>query len=177
MKPENGSSTSVTRAKTLVQSDESVRLEITLSKEQWEKLKTARELLSNSLPYGSWDQMLEYISDQVIKQKTKSKSKTKMEQKTKPVEEQQIVKQAENAPAQSPIRERISAPNKRSIFARDQNCQHQDPRSKRRCGSKWNLQIDHVKPVWAGGTSELTNLRLLCAAHNLDRYREQSGIR
>ncbi len=66
-----------TAAKTLVQSDESVRLEVTLSKEQWEKLKQARELLSNSLPNGSWDQMLEYISDQVIKQKTKPKSKSK----------------------------------------------------------------------------------------------------
>ena len=166
-----------TAAKTQVQSDQSVRLEVTLSKDQWEKLKQARELLSNSLPHGSWDQMLEYISDQVIKQKTKLKSEIKTEQKTKPAEGQQTEKQTENAFVQSPTRERISAPVKRAVFARDQNCQNQDPKSNRKCGSKWNLHIDHVRPVWAGGKSEITNLRLLCAAHNLDRYREQSGVR
>ncbi len=182
-----------TAAKTHVQSDESVRLEITLSKEQWEKLKTARELLSNSLPHGSWDQMLEYISDQVIKQKTKTKtkpkSKTKTEQETKPVQKpkpaqktkpaakQQMEKQAGNSHAPAPIPERISSPIRRAIFVRDRDCQHQDPRSNRKCGSKWNLHVDHIQPVWAGGTSVLANLRLLCAAHNLNRYREQSGIR
>ncbi len=159
--------------KTRVQSDESVRLEITLSKEQWEKLNQARELLSNSLPHGSWDQMLEYISDQVMRQKTKPKSKTKTSQKTKPAQEQQ----AENLLALSPMRQNISAQIRRAIFARDRKCQHQDPKSQRKCRSKWNLQIDHVKPVWAGGRSELANLRLLCAAHNLNRYREQVGIR
>ncbi len=164
-----------TAAKTQVQSDESVRLEITLSKEQWEKLNHARELLSNSLPRGSWDKMLEYISDQVIKQKTKPKTKT--EPKAKPEKKHETEKQMKNARSISSIRENISAPLKRAIFARDQTCQHQDQKSKRQCGSRWNLQIDHVKPVWAGGTSEIANLRLLCAAHNLHRYREQAGIR
>ncbi len=165
-----------TAAKTHVQRDESVRLEVTLSKEQWEKLKQARELLSNSLPNGSWDQLLEYVPDQVIKQKTKPKSKTVREQKSKPSQEHQTDRQAENSSTPSSVRENISAPIKRAIFARDQKCQHQDQKSKRKCGSKWNLQIDHVKPVWAGGTSESANLRLLCAAHNLNRYREQAGI-
>ncbi len=168
-----------TAAKTLVQSDESVRLEVTLSKEQWEKLKQARELLSNSLPHGSWDQMLEYISDQVIKQKTKSKSKTKLETEKKNMssQEKKFETQAENPLAPSPAREKISSPIRRAIFARDQKCQHQDSKSKRKCGSRWNLHIDHIKPVWAGGRSEITNLRLLCAAHNLNRYRKQVGIR
>ena len=35
-----------------------------------------------------------------------------------------------------------------------------------RCGSTHGLQIDHIRPFSAGGTHDLSNLRLLCAAHN-----------
>lgn len=35
-----------------------------------------------------------------------------------------------------------------------------------RCASTKGLQIDHIKPFANGGGHELSNLRLLCAAHN-----------
>ena len=35
-----------------------------------------------------------------------------------------------------------------------------------RCESRHGLQIDHIKPFAAGGTHAISNLRLLCAAHN-----------
>lgn len=58
------------------QANESVRFEVTLSKEQWAKIQTMRELLSTALPSGEWDQVLEYIAGKVIEQKTKvSKSR------------------------------------------------------------------------------------------------------
>lgn len=36
----------------------------------------------------------------------------------------------------------------------------------RRCGSTWDLQIDHIVPVARGGDCSPQNLRLLCAKHN-----------
>ncbi len=54
------------------QKDESVRLEITFSKQQWEKLQQMRELLSHSLPNGSWAEVFEQLADKVIRQKTKT---------------------------------------------------------------------------------------------------------
>ena len=36
-----------------------------------------------------------------------------------------------------------------------------------RCESTTGLQVDHIRPFAAGGSHDLTNLRLLCAAHNL----------
>ncbi len=123
------------------QADKSVRLEVTLSPEQWEKLRTMRELLSNSLPHGSWDEVLEYVADKVIVQKQNQKS------------------------------------IKNQVRQRDQCCQYRDPKTNRQCGSKWSLELDHVKPRWAGGLDEIKNYRLLCANHNKERYRQQAGIR
>ncbi len=51
------------------QKDESVRLEITLTKEQWEKLQKARDLASNATQSNDWSRLLEYLSDKLIKQK------------------------------------------------------------------------------------------------------------
>lgn len=36
-----------------------------------------------------------------------------------------------------------------------------------RCGSRWKLELDHVKPVALGGAATLENLRLRCRTHNL----------
>lgn len=30
------------------------------------------------------------------------------------------------------------------------------------CGSRWNITLDHVRPVTLGGKTELENLQLLC---------------
>jgi hypothetical protein len=36
----------------------------------------------------------------------------------------------------------------------------------KRCGSRYGLEMDHIKPFSRGGTSSLENLRLRCRAHN-----------
>lgn len=38
------------------------------------------------------------------------------------------------------------------------------------------LQIEHIKPIWAGGTDEPQNLTTLCANHNRYLYKKQSGL-
>ena len=35
------------------------------------------------------------------------------------------------------------------------------------CGSRYRIQIDHVKPRALGGKNEIPNLRALCQTHNL----------
>lgn len=46
-------------------------------------------------------------------------------------------------------------------------CEYQDPVSKNKCGSKYQLQIDHIQPKAYGGLNDLQNLRVLCRTHNL----------
>ena len=148
------------------QKDESVRLEITLSKSQWQKLEKMRELLSNSVPSGTWDKVLEYVSDIVIQQKDKSRLINR-DQKKDPL----AYDHASNGERKS-----ISKSIERSVFNRDQCCQFTTKTTTKICGSKWQLNIDHIQPVWAGGTNDISNLRVLCGQHNRDLYRRQSNI-
>jgi hypothetical protein len=149
------------------QANESVRLEVTLSKEQWEKMKAMRELLSSTLPNGEWDQVLEYLASKVIEQKTKApKSQGAKDLTVKP--------QMKNAECEG---KSISNSLKRQVLQRDQCCQYTDHKSGKVCGSKWNLQVDHIQPRWAEGRNEIKNLRVLCANHNKEVYRQQTRTR
>ena len=61
---------------------------------------------------------------------------------------------------------------KRLVWTRDQGqCTYICPETKKKCGSKHFLQIDHIHPYSLGGSSKLNNLRLLCAGHN--QYRNK----
>lgn len=52
----------------------------------------------------------------------------------------------------------ITAQLKKKIYNRDNVC--------KKCGSKYALEIDHIKPYALGGKSNLENLRLLCRSCN-----------
>jgi hypothetical protein len=43
------------------------------------------------------------------------------------------------------------------------------------CGSRWQLQPDHIVPVALGGKSDLSNIRIACRFHNLLAAREVFG--
>jgi hypothetical protein len=51
-------------------------------------------------------------------------------------------------------------------------CTYVDSSTGRRCGSKADLEIDHIVPFAMGGRNELGNLRLVCSQHN--RWRTDS---
>jgi 5-methylcytosine-specific restriction endonuclease McrA len=46
-----------------------------------------------------------------------------------------------------------------------------------RCVARKGLEIDHIVPLAAGGNHEPSNLRLLCAAHNLRAAEQLLGAR
>jgi len=60
----------------------------------------------------------------------------------------------------------IPAARRDEVHRRDgYRCTYVSPDGKR-CENRYSLQIDHVRPRALGGGNELSNLRLLCAAHN-----------
>jgi len=139
------------------QADRSVRMEITLTPEQLQKLEKMRALLSHSLPNGSWEQVFEHVADKVIASRLR----------TREIKEE---------PKVSGKKVSYSVLRKKMI-AQTPGCQYRHLETGKICGSKWQLQIDHIKPRWAGGKDQLGNLQVLCANHNRYRYQQQSGIR
>jgi len=160
--------------KTTHQQDESIRFELTLTNSQWQKLNQMRELLSNSLPNGSgdWDQVLEYVSDTVIAQKSpKERKKDETSRTTQNIAVADVAG-IEVIKARVPLNKKV----RDQVFERDKCCQFKDKHTGKMCGSKWRLHVDHVHPVYAGGSNEVQNLRILCANHNLELYRSQAGL-
>ncbi len=59
---------------------------------------------------------------------------------------------------------------KNLVWRRDEGCcQFRDPRSKKKCTSKYQVQLDHIQPFRHLGDHSAENLRLLCGKHNRRR--------
>ena len=74
-------------------------------------------------------------------------------------------------------RRSIAASVRREIFTKYKSCQFVNHTTGQSCNSQWQLQIEHIQPIWAGGSDHIDNLSLLCSQHNRLRYRQQSGIK
>ena len=61
----------------------------------------------------------------------------------------------------------ISAPVRRFVWERDQGQCTYESTDGRRCPERRGLQFHHDDPYWMGGDRGATNVRLMCAAHNL----------
>ncbi|QDK45242.1 hypothetical protein DOM22_08775 [Bdellovibrio sp. ZAP7] len=178
-----------------VQADESVRVEFTLSKEAFAKVKIAQELLSHSLPTQDIGDFLEYLVDKVIKQKlgpANNSAEKHMAESGKAAteareQEQKNQEDFRNQAAKIVPSEQItatmaakSAPSPkdiRTLKAQQKCCQFKDPVTGNKCQSRWLLQVDHQQSRWAGGKHDLPNLQLLCASHNKLKYKKETGIR
>ena len=70
----------------------------------------------------------------------------------------------------------IPAAIKRAVLSRDQGkCVYKNLETGKICGSKFQVQIDHIIPVALNGESILDNLRCLCRAHNIHEARRIFG--
>lgn len=186
-----------------VQADESVRVEITLSKESFEKLQRAQALISGAVPDKDVARFIEYVSEKIIQKKTSVKNVTsKQKMKSSAKERPRIVnskqnclslsgqkgqnqkEQMETATNQKSSEKRrtflsnaFSLPMwKRQAHSKQTCCQFKDPITGKVCGSNRFLQVDHKRPRWANGTNEPENLQILCVGHNALKYRKESGI-
>ena len=59
------------------------------------------------------------------------------------------------------------------LINEDEGCEFVDETIGQRCGSKFQLQRDHIKPHSLGGSSDLGNLRIYCASHNRWAWRNR----
>jgi 5-methylcytosine-specific restriction endonuclease McrA len=66
---------------------------------------------------------------------------------------------------------------KRDVFFRAYHqCEYINPVTKKRCTSRYQLEIDHVQPRALGGDNRHENLRCLCRAHNQFMAMKNLGV-
>lgn len=158
-----------------LQKDESLRLEITLSKEEQKIFEHLRDLISHVHPGLGWkDLFLLAAKDSIAKRDLVAKKPRRAV--TSKMEAAVSHQRGNVGDGLGPIdtrmrRARIPTVTKREIYKRDQVCQWRDTRTGEKCGSTFQLQIDHIKSVCFGGGNESENLQLLCAAHNRWKFK------
>jgi hypothetical protein len=140
-------------------------IRITVDQQLYDKLKRIGEVSGHT----SMKDIIAYLASRLIKQ-------------IDPVEKAQRNVSVDPAPKVSPntqVTSSTTSPAKVAgryipstvrhyVWMRDKgSCAFIDGVTKRRCGSTYKLEIDHITPFAKGGTSlDAANLRLLCKAHN-----------
>lgn len=161
------------------QRDDSVRLEITLTTEQFKTLETARDLMSHLSPDGNWADLLTLLAEKQIhkilgKEKPKSSMNETASTDNTASNAQQTAqvslmpKSATQSFLVARKRGHIKVTTKRSLLVTaGYCCEYQNQNTGIKCGSKYQLQMDHIQPIACGGKDEKANLRVLCRTHNL----------
>ncbi len=152
------------------QKDESVRLEMTFTKEQFEELKQAKSFLSHIAHTGSWAEVISVLASKLNQSKigkqnnsaskyvknsnsnqskagfdTKSNINSSLNDGSTSATEVEISKFSENSmQSASSKRTPISVHLKRSVFADAKGCCQYQSSVGTQCGSQFQIQIDHV---------------------------------
>lgn len=164
------------------QKDHSVRLELTLTKEQYEEIEQAKSLLSHICPDGNWSEIITTLAKQFNQKKLigRANNKTQSKISTEFSEDKLPEIKAEHASESSNTRIDgsnlitkknrriyISVRYKRQLLERAQFCcEYKNEVTGQSCGSRYQLQVDHVQPLALGGSHDFKNLRILCRTHN-----------
>ena len=156
------------------QRDESVRLEVILSSDQFRTLEQVRDLLSHVLPEGNWGDLISYLAEKQV-QKIIGKEVPEFFEKNIVCADNYTERNNSNN-SQTPTRSLMIKPERkavrlsvrRMIMQKSQRCcEYRDPETGRKCMSTYQLQIDHRVPVAVDGGNHPENLRVLCRTHNL----------
>jgi 5-methylcytosine-specific restriction endonuclease McrA len=124
------------------------------------EIQELRALLSHQIPNGDLTAVLREAVQCALEKHRKRKGAAEPSRKRKsPVA-------AKPAKKTGCGRQPISAAVRREVWKRDEGrCTWCGPDG-RRCGSTWQVELDHILAVALGGLSTVENLRLLCRSHN-----------
>lgn len=128
-----------------LQKDESLRLELTFTKEETAELQKLKNLLSHQIPGLKWKDLFLTLAQKELQKLGLNRSPTE-------------------APARKNLRPFL-------IQSANHQCEYIHPKTQKRCECRSFLQVDHRVPRVFGGSNDKENLRVLCQTHNLAEAR------
>jgi 5-methylcytosine-specific restriction endonuclease McrA len=135
------------------------RFHITVSKRFLEKLASARDALSQSMPLATEEEILEAGLDRILAERARKRG---------------IVSKPRKEPPPS-HGDGIPAHVRRAVWERDGGrCSYPMPGGGV-CGSTRRLELDHLHAKALGGKATADNLAVRCRPHNLANARETFG--
>lgn len=173
-------------------SEDRVRVSHSLSIQVEEKLQRIKEIWSHVDPNMTREELLDRMSEIVLNQVDPvrkanrieaKKAKAAKSKKSFHVDEMKTAnfegKSFHVDETKKPRSRYIAASANRAVYLSNKNdgCAFEHPQTGRRCGSKFQLQRDHIKPYARGGSNKPENLRLLCAQHNRWRNGSETHVR
>jgi len=144
------------------------RLTLIVDEETLSLLEEFKNLTAHQNPYGSSSLALKLALQTALKKKT-PKPFPAPEMKTEnPIHEIPSESGTQMNLGKDAQGQRIVTGKLRSqVWHRDKGrCTYFNGKTGRKCGSKYMLQIDHIKTYANGGKTEINNLRLLCRSHH-----------
>lgn len=166
------------------QQNDSVRVELTFTKAEWDLIQKTKQVLSHEVLENDLAKLLVKTCETTLKTKREVGIKNLLTTKGSAKEEElaaatTIVNSNLISTATVAVKtnKTLTPKTRKLILMRDQVCQHRDPHSKQLCGSLWQLEIDHKQPRWAQGNHEARNLQVLCRKHNQLKYKHEMGLR
>lgn len=145
------------------QSNNTVRIELNLTQEQYKKLKLVQSLLSHKISDQNLASVIELLLDQNLNKNSFTKDCMTRSFRLN----QRKVNQRKTEPNQKRY---IPAFVKQVLFKRSNGCCEFISKEGVRCQSRYKLQIDHFEvPFSQGGENSIENCKLLCSNHNLHR--------
>ena len=155
-------------------SEEEVLIQFKTSREVLENLDELKALLAHGLgSLNGYGEVIAKLADRVLKEEKKKRGI----QQTEPISPGANVKaSARKLPAESnPGTRTASRAISRQVWQRAKGCcEYVDPKTARRCGSRFALEVDHVRPWARGGETAMENLQLLCSAHHRQKTVSQT---
>ncbi len=136
-------------------------LKFTIDEQTREQLERIRELKGNL----SLEELFTQAVNSYLKQIEPKKPSTQAERFPKTSESESFSRY-------------IPKPLLHQLLVRSQGrCEFVSPITKKRCESRYRLQIDHIQPLALGGTTTDNNLRHLCPSHHAYETVRVFGIR
>ncbi len=142
-------------------SEDQVSVQVTFTREQFEKQKRIQELLSHTHIGASHAELLDAAMDVFLERKDPLKKIIKP--RPAPCDTAAEVDVPYLQPAKS-----IKPSTRNAVLKKSGGqCEYRDSKIGHRCESRHFLEIDHIQPRALGGTNVPDNLRVLCRTHNL----------